>query len=346
METLKKVIIYCFSGTGNAKQVGLWFTEFAAERNIDCRMYNIAKTDIKSVKNINSDTLIIIISPIHGFNYTKITLDFIRHFPKGKNNVVLMNTRAGMKIGNYVTPGLTGIAFFLASFMLRQKGYNIKGSIPFDMPSNWISIHPSLTDKAVRFLHEKNHERAAFHANKIFAGERDFYSRRDIVQDILIAPISLGYYLMGRFALAKSFYANNDCDNCGICIRNCPVKAITTINKKPFWTMKCESCMRCMNNCPKKAIETAHVLLVTVGIVSSVLVSFFIANTTSHYIQSEPFKSIIDCLVFLFVLVVFYKIQHLLLQNKVTGKLISLISITHYKFWGRYKSIPDSKWKK
>lgn len=80
----------------------------------------------------------IIISPIHGFNYPKITLDFIRRFSSGKNKIVLMNTRARMKIGSFVTPGLTGIALFLSSLLLKQKGYKIVGQIPFDLPSNWI----------------------------------------------------------------------------------------------------------------------------------------------------------------------------------------------------------------
>jgi len=323
----------------------LWLAQFAEEKNIACQVCNIPETALKTAERTDSETLIILISPIHGFNYPRITLHFVRNFPPGKNNVVLMNTRAGMKIGNCVTPGLTGIAFFLSSLILKRKGYKIMGTIPFDMPSNWISIHPALNDKSVRFLHGKNYKRAEFHANKIFAGKPDFFSRRDIVQDILISPVSLGYYLVGRYAFAKSFYANKNCNNCSICILNCPVKAIKTINNRPFWTLKCESCMKCMNNCPKKSIETAHALLVIVSISGSVLMSFFAGNFISGYLQSEPFRSIVGSVVFLLLMIVFYRIQHLLLQYKITAKLISLISLTHYKFWGRYKSIPDNKWK-
>jgi len=346
MATINKAIIYFFSGTGNARQVALWLTRFANEKNIDCQVLDISKFEIESTDKIDQNVLIIIISPIHGFNYPKITLHFIRNFPQGKSNVVLMNTRAGIRIGNFIIPGLTGIAFFLASCMLKQKGYKIKGTIPFDMPSNWISIHPALNDKSVRFLHRKIHERVEFHAGKIFSGRSDFHSRRDLVQDILISPVSLGYYLVGRYAFAKSFYANSDCDNCGICISNCPVKAIKTINGRPFWTLKCESCMKCMNSCPKKSIETAHVLMVVVCISGAVFMSFFAGTILSLYLQSVPLRIIVDCLVFLFLMVTFYRVQHILLQNKVTGKLISLISLTHYKFWGRYRSIPDSKWEK
>jgi ferredoxin/flavodoxin len=346
MNKFRKMVLFYFSGTGNAKQVALWFSEFAIKKDIDCRTFDIAKTDIKTIESLNSDTLIGIISPIHGFNFPKITLNFIEHFPKGKNNIVLMNTRAGMKIGRFVTPGLTGIAFLLSSLILKQKGYKIVGQIPFDMPSNWISIHPALNENTVKFLHEKIYTRVAKHSLKIFSGKSDFHSHRDLVQDILISPVSLGYYLIGRFAFAKSFYASNDCDNCGVCEKQCPVKAIKTVKNRPYWTFKCESCMKCMNLCPKKAIETAHGLFIVVGILSSTMLTFLINDLFKISIPSDFIREIVSTLLFFAFLWISYKLQHLLLRSKLIGKLISFTSLTHYKFWGRYKSIADYKWKK
>ncbi|MDR1759160.1 MAG: hypothetical protein LBR60_01385 [Fibrobacter sp.] len=64
------------------------------------------------MEKFDSDTTVAIISPVHGFSYPKITFDFIRNLPRGDNRVVLMATRAGMRIRNFVTPGLTGSGFF------------------------------------------------------------------------------------------------------------------------------------------------------------------------------------------------------------------------------------------
>lgn len=346
MNEYKKIVIFYFSGTGNAKQIALWISEFADKKHIACQAFDISKTDVGKIKTIRSDTLIIIISPIHGFNYPKITLSFIVHLPKGKNNIVLMNTRAGMKIGRFVTPGLTGIAFLLSSVILKKKGYRIVGQIPFDMPSNWISVHPALKESTVKFLHEKNYNRVKNHFNKIFSGKSDFHAHKDLVQDILISPVSLAYYFAGKYLFAKSFYASINCDNCGLCVKQCPVKAIKTINNRPYWTHKCESCMKCMNTCPKKAIETAHGLIVTTSILTSITIAVLLNNTLKINMQSGIIRLIIFsfiCFTFLWIL---YKIQHLLLRNRLIGKLISYTSFTHYKFWGRYKSIPDYKWKK
>jgi len=346
MSTFSEILMFYFSGTGNSKQVAKWISEFAAARSIDCKLFDISKTDISQLEPLDSNALIIIISPVHGFNFPKITLDFIAHFPKGKNKLVLMNTRAGVKIGSFITPGLTGIAFILSSLLLKRKGYKIVGQIPFDMPSNWISIHPALNERTVKFIHQKNYDRVKKHSEKIFAGKKDFLALRDLIQDILIAPISLGYYLVGRYAFAKTFYASYKCDNCDVCIKQCPVKAIEKINNRPYWTFNCESCMKCMNSCPKRAIETAHGLFI---------ITIFLISTLSSLILTPllPESGINDLIRFLIVnsalmafLWILYKAQHLLIGKKFAGKMIAFTSLTYYKFWGRYKSIPDYKWKK
>lgn len=345
MVNIQRTVVFYFSGTGNARQIARWLSESAREKGISCQVKDIAKTDEHLMKTIDTDALIIIISPVHGFNYPKITLSFIRNFAKGTNRVVLMNTRGGLKIGNFVTPGLTGIAFFLSSFWLKRKGYKIIGTIPFDMPSNWISIHPALNGNSVRFLHRKNYERVKSHADRIFAGKTDFHSLRDIVQDTLIFPVSIGYFVIGRYIFAKSFYANIACDNCGICIEECPVKAIKIVQNKPFWTLKCESCMKCMNNCPKKSIESAHALIVIVSLLNSVFFTILEDKILAVFLESGLLRSVIESAVFLLMMIMMYRFQHLLLKNNTTGRFISLLSVTHYKFWGRYRSIPDQKWK-
>lgn len=342
MSKPKEITIFYFSGTGNAKRIALWLSQFAAKEDIPFRIFNIEKSDSTQIK---PDALIVIISPVHGFNFPKIMLGFIAHLPKGGNNVVLMNTRAGMKIGRFVTPGITGVAFLLSSLLLKPKGYKIVGQIPFDMPSNWLSVHPSLNENTVRFIHEKNYYRLEKHAAKIFSGKKDFAACKDLIQDILISPVSLGYYLAGRFVFAKSFYASDACDNCGLCIKECPVSAIKNVNDHPFWTFKCESCMKCMSLCPKRAIETAHGLFLFVGILFSGIASYLFYTYVPLGFQSGLVKSVLYTLVFIVFLWLFYYIQHLLLKNKFIAKLISFTSLTHYKFWGRYRSIPDKKWK-
>ena len=328
--------IFYFSGTGNAKQVALWFSELAIQKNIDCQIFNIAeKNSLPDI--INPEDTIVMISPIHGFNFPKIMLDFIRRFPNGKNHVILMNTRGGAKLNRIVTPGLTGIAFILSSIILRKKGYNIIGQIPFDMPSNWISIHPAFREKPVNFIFEKNHELVKKHFEKLYSGKTDFSARKDIIQDILISPVAVAYYFIGRYFLAKSFYATSKCTRCNLCIKECPVKAIKTFNQHPYWTLKCESCMKCMNNCPECAIETTHGLWVAVLWVSAIVAPILTALLPSS-VHHGFVSFLIYNLLAVGLIVLLYRVQHLLLRNRILAKIISFTSLTYYKFWGRYKN--------
>ena len=338
----KKIIIYYFSGTGNSGNVAKWMTSVSQEHQIECQPVNIALIDRKVLTAPEPGTLIIFLSPIHGFNYPPIMLNFITHFPKGKNKVVLMNTRAGMLIGKYITPGLTGIAFYLSALILFLKGFSIKAIQAVDMPSNWISVHPGLNDRTVKFLHEKNKERVEKFAHKILQG-KCHYKHLLEVYDILFAPIALAYYLVGRFFLAKTYFASADCDNCGLCIKACPVKAIIKVDSRPFWTFNCESCMKCMSSCPKKAIETGHGYIAafvyvfnTVMLVA--LYKYF--NTYLLPIENTLFKFVLESVLSIAFLAAWYRLVHWLLRYKLLERLTVYTSLTKYKWWGRrYKAL-------
>jgi ferredoxin/flavodoxin len=341
-KAVQKVVIYYFSGTGNSERVAHWFAQVAAENNIESNTNNIAKTNRVSIEPPEPDTLVVFVSPIHGFNYPPVMLNFIMRFPKGKNKVVLMNTRAGMLIGKFITPGLTGIAFYLSALILLIKGFSIKAIFPVDMPSNWISIHPGLNDRTVRFLHIKNKERVEVFARKVFQEKSHFNALLE-VYDILFAPIALGYFLSGRFFLAKTYYASRDCNNCDLCVKACPVKAIIKVDNRPFWTFNCESCMKCMSNCPKTAIETGH------GYIAAFLYVFLTVVLVLFYryfeawcfpIENALLKFLLESALLIVLLAIWYRLVHWLLRFKIFERLNVYTSLTKYKWWGRrYKAL-------
>lgn len=346
MTNPKHFQIYFFSGTGNSKKVVQWISETVTERK-----NNATSIDINNINRVNSDkphadSTLFFISPIHGFNYPPVMMHFIMRFPKGKNKVVLMNTRAGMRIGNWVTPGLTGIAFYFAALILLIKGYKIQAMRPVDMPSNWISVHPGLNKKAIRFLHFKNRSRVKKFTTCIIDGKNSYKPLIELVQDLAIAPISILYYLYGRFVLAKMYFASNDCNNCGLCIKNCPVKAIKLVSNRPFWTHHCESCMKCVGDCPKKAIEAAHgsIAVVSVLFSSVVMVAFYKYFEMLFFeLNNLIMQFIVKWGIFFLLLLAWYRLTHFLLRFKFFEKLMVYTSLTKYKFWGRrYKALKDN----
>jgi len=341
-KNITNIVVYFFSGTGNSRNVAYWISQFAFDRNITIQLLNIAQVNRRKIEAPPADSLIFFISPVHGFNYPPVMLHFIMCFPLGNNDVVLMNTRAGMKIGNFITPGLSGITFYLASLILKIKGYAIKSWYPIDLPSNWISIHPGLNNNTITFLHLKNKEKVLNYLEALLSGKRNYKAVREIIQDILVSPIAMLYYFAGRFFLAKTYYASRDCNGCDLCIRSCPVKAIKKVDKRPYWTFNCESCMKCMGNCPTKAIETGHGFVLGYIVLYSILVGLFINLFSQFFFEfKNPLITfVVQTGLSLFLLFICHGIMHYALKIKIIERIMVYTSLTKFKFWGRrYKAL-------
>jgi len=334
----RKVILYYFSGTGNARNVAHWTAKVAGEKGMECRIINIAEIDRLVIPKPDDNALVVFISPVHGFNYPPVMLHFLMRFPKGKNRVLLMNTRAGMLIGKWITPGLSGITFYLAALILWLKGFSIGAMVPVDMPSNWLSVHPGLNERTVKFLHDRNREKVMAFAGKAFSGKSDFRALYEIIQDVLISPISFGYYFVGRFLFAKTFYASGDCNNCDLCIKGCPVKAIIKVDNRPFWTFNCESCMKCMGHCPKRSIETGHGFIIGfLMLFSSVIMVLFYRYFGLWFfpIENGILRFLTETVLMLCFLGLWYRLIHYLMRFRFFERLVVYSSLTSYKFWGR-----------
>jgi len=216
------------------------------------------------------------------------------------------------------------------------KGYKIAGYVAWDMPVSWIAFHPALKNKSLDFIIEKNKRKAQTISQKILNDKNVFTAKYDFLIDILLLPLAIAYFLAGRFFLAKSFYANDTCSKCGICEKNCPVKAIKTFGGRPFWTWKCENCMKCINICPEKSVEAVHGIWILMFLLPSSVYGFLYLLITP-YIYSSWLYILTVCIGIILVLYLLYFILSLLLICKPFAKLIVFTSLTHYKFWGRYK---------
>lgn len=340
--------IFYFSGTGNAKRVAEWMNQYANEKGVPSEVIDISKMDVRRVQSLPEE-MIGIISPTHGFNYPPIVINFIFRFPrtKFKNKIFLMNTRAGMKLSKLFLPGLSGIALLLSAIVLLFKGYRIVGMRPIDLPSNWISLHPGLKEKVVLSMHERCKRISEAFMGKMISGKKNYRALYDLPWDLTISPIAVGYYFIGRFVLAKTFYTSASCDNCGLCIKQCPVKAISLVDHRPFWSYRCESCMRCMNNCPKRSIETAHGLLAgslillnstLIALIYSYIITYTNYNITSNSILNASIRLTFESIITLGFLILSYRIIHYLRKFRIFEWIMVYTSLTKFKFWRRYKA--------
>lgn len=341
------ITFYYFSGTGNSKRVTEWVFDEAQRMGAGVANRDVAHKR-ESPEEPSPDDMIGFIAPTHGFNYPPVMMYFIFRFPRTrfKNKVFLMNTRGGLKLSKIFLPGLSGIAFWLAAIVLLLKGYRIVAMRSIDLPSNWISLHPGIRANVAESMFRHYEKVTRKFTRKIIMGKKVFRFSLllGIPLDILIAPIALGYYVVGRFILAKTFMASQACDNCGLCIKHCPVKAISLVDNRPYWSYRCESCMRCMNNCPKRAIETAHGFLIfTVIMINSVLLAglysvFPIGKwPLAGSFLSTMIRVTVEWLIALGVILFTYRLVHFLKRFRWFDYVITYTSLTKIKFWRRYK---------
>jgi len=343
-----KLIIYYFSGTGNAKNAAMWIIDMAQKNGLKTELINIDRFKTIAVPEVSKKTLIGFCSPTHGFNMPPLVLEFIVRFPRLHNNdVFILNTRGGLKLSRLFLPGLSGVAQILPALVLMFKGFRIVGMQPLDLPSNWLYIHPGLKKEVIKSIYTRCNRIVNEFATILLAGKRKYKALLSLPIDLAIVPLAFGYYFIGRFFLAKTLVATDACNNCNACILECPVEAIKTVNDMPYWTYKCESCMRCINICPHRAIETAHGFSSLVVIVFYVLISPLLVFFLNYYgildiiNQSNLFGQfwfLVEPAILVLLVFAGYRLLHYLMKFHIVNRVITYSSLSKFKFWRRYKS--------
>jgi ferredoxin len=237
----------------------------------------------------------------------------------------------------------------LPAFILWLKGYRCIGFRPVDLPSNWISLHPGLKKKVIESIFIRCEKIVRKFAAKILEGRRVYRGLLSIPVDLIVSPIALAYYLGGRFFLSKTFIANNKCNNCGLCIKECPTSSIIMVQNRPYWKLTCESCMRCLNNCPERAIEAAHGMAIgfwlIFTIINSQIIIFIIHSLNIH--SELWWWQITDHLLSIGVMVlltaILYRIMHFAMGFKPIRYLVRFTSLTTLPFWRRYNYMNKKK---
>jgi ferredoxin len=344
MNNWNSLYIYYISGTGNAKASSEWIADEAMKRGLKVVVQQIDRLENIRMLGPEENLIIGFAFPTHGFNAAPIMLRFIAGFPSRLcRHIFLLNTRAGMKLHKLFTPGMSGVALLLPALMLWLKGYRCIGFRPVDLPSNWIPLHPGIKKKVIDSIFVRCERIVRAFAVKILSGKKVYRGLYSLPVDLMISPIAFGYYVAGRFFLSKTFIANYNCTNCGLCIKECPTASIKLVRNRPYWKLTCESCMRCLNHCPEKAIEAAH------GMAVAIYMLIISVNTWTALIVTRLFNiqpgvwwwkmsaQIIGLALTVFIPALAYIILHYSMGLKPVKYLIRFTSLTALPFWRRYK---------
>jgi ferredoxin len=348
MKKYRNCLIYYWSGTGNSYRISTWIEKNAQLNGLNCQLKSVDKCN--PTKEIKSDkeNVLGIIFPTHGFTAPWHILKFVRKLPRGKSTPAFcIAARAGLKFGSVFPPGISGSATFIVALILFLKGYHVRGVMSVDMPSNWFSLHPIQSQKSHEAIIDRGEKKTSRFIKKIILGGRGWFTWNNFYElawGALLSLISVAYLFAGRFFLAKLFFANSDCDSCGICAKSCSVSAITILGKEkpiPFWKYNCESCMRCAAFCPKDAVEAGHSWGIILYYISTIPVAVYFLSWLDNYIpgirsiDGTLFREILNLIYFYPSIFISYKVFHLILQIPHVNWFFTHTTMTHY--WGRYR---------
>ncbi|HUW93286.1 MAG TPA: EFR1 family ferrodoxin [Bacteroidales bacterium] len=337
--------IYYITGTGNAAAAAGWFADEALRAGIPVTVDDISADTVRPMPHASQNPLIGFAYPTHGFNAIPAMIYFLLKLPWGEGRkVFLMNTRGGLKLSKLFVKGISGMALMLPAFILLMKGYRCIGFRPVDLPSNWIILHPGVRKAVANSIYDHWEVNIRRFAQKILSGKKVWRGLYSWPVDIALFPIALGYYMAGRFFLAKTFIAGTGCNLCGLCIKECPTKSIKLVDGRPYWKLTCESCMKCINRCPERAIQTTHGLAVAFWLIlSSLFGIIFPALVAAGGIEENAlwWKVVEQLLRFGVVIATvwaIYLIIHYLQRIKPFRYLFEFTSLSRLGFWRRYIS--------
>lgn len=352
----EKAAIYYMSGSGNTYRVANWMDEAAKENGINPCLASIESAKPEKEIEASDKQLVAMFLPTHGFTSPWHMIKFALKMPRKKDaDAFCVATRGATKIGSGTIPGAAGTAALLIGLILFFKGYRLRGITGIDMPSNWMSLYTGFSTENSAEKIEQGRKKAKGIFNRLLKGNTNWLTLSNcwdlLVWGLPLLWLSALYLLVGRFFLAKLFFANNSCRGCGNCVSNCPTNAIKMtkrIKPRPYWKYNCESCMRCMGYCPEKAIEAGQSWLVVLMLIISIPFGmYFFTGLTMlipgvKAIQSDFLTRALNFLFMYPTLFLSYYLFQWLIKFRLINILFTYTTFTH--LYPRYHE-PDTQLK-
>lgn len=349
MHSLLNVTVYCLSGTGNSLRVARWFEETARETGIDATVVPLESARPERELVDSHHQLAAFVYPTHGFTAPWRMIKFALSLPRyTRVQAFCAATRGALKFGRFTVPGAAGTAALLIGLILRLKGFRLRGITGIDMPSNWMSLYSGFsTENAPPYIVNRR-ARARRIFRRVLAGRPHWASWSNawdlLVWGIPLAWLSALYLLVGRYFLAKLFFATSDCTGCGQCAEHCPDSAITMKGRRhprrPYWKHNCESCMRCMAWCPSQAVEAGHSWAVVLWLIITLPGGAWALSRLAAHIPfpiglENRFTILLADVAYLYAsLFLSYTVFHRLLRIRLVNELFARTTLT--RLYPRY----------
>lgn len=237
---IRTVTIAYFSGTGGTKAAADCMRELFQQN--ESKVNTIAITS-KSTNEVGATDLLVVLSPVYAFRLASIVEKWIKKLPKTNPTKAAIISVSG---GGEVSPNTA--CRVKGKQILNQKGYHVVYENMLVMPSNFATIaEDTINYRLIQILPSKIEQMV----KQLLAGEGHITTPQ--YKDRIIASLGKGEHVGARI-MGASMSVSSDCNQCSLCIRNCPTKNISMKQGNLSFGFSCIMCMKCIYACPKKAL--------------------------------------------------------------------------------------------
>jgi ferredoxin len=238
-------MIFYFSGTGNSLYVAKNIAQYNDEKLIS--VAEVMNSEEGSCEyNLVDNEIIGFIYPIYAWAPPEMVIKFIERLKLNnyKNNYIFTIATCGENIGNTIKT---------LDNCLKKKNWCLNSGFSISMPNNYI-ILGNVDTKEVENKKLLAAEDTLKNINSILKERREgiYQVEKGAMPGVLTSVINP---LFNKMAInTKKFYANDNCNGCGLCESVCNCKTIK-VQDKPKWGKECTQCLACIHLCPTKAIQ-------------------------------------------------------------------------------------------
>ena len=231
------MILY-FSGTGNCKYVAEQIAVAVGDKAV-----SVENSDGKIT--LKKGEVLGMVFPTHFWELPTIMREFLE-----KASITAGGETYAFAIATYgTTPGCSGTD---AKKLLRKRGIDLSAAFSLKMPDNWTPMFDVSDAEKVCRQNEEADKNLAVLIGNIKARVKGNHATPKA--PYVVRTMSDMMYRKAR--RTSNFYLENTCVGCGLCAKQCPVKAIEIQNGEPVWIKEhCTLCLRCLHLCPKFSIQ-------------------------------------------------------------------------------------------
>lgn len=231
------MVIY-FSGTGNSKSVAMQMAK-ATKDNVK------SITDMDGTIKLQQGESLGIVIPTYFYWVPSVVKEFLE-------NVKIECSEDAYIYCIATCGGTSGQASQMVGKLLEKKGKRVNAYFDILMPDNWTPMFNANNLEEISRVLEKEKPQIDRIVERVLRKENGNFVKHKL--PFPLAKMASLLYEPSR--KTSHLHVESQCNGCGLCMNNCPVKAIEIRDGKPVWVKdKCTMCLGCLHRCPTFAIQ-------------------------------------------------------------------------------------------